>query len=188
MKYVEDRILKDGVVIGDDILKVNSFLNEQIDTEFVVKVCEYFASEFKDVDKILTIETSGVAYAIMTALNLGNVPVVVARKSKSKIIDPNNVYVAKIKSFTRGYDNDVTVTKNFLKEGERVLIVDDFLAEGNAAMGLIGMANEAKVKVVGFCTVIEKIFQGGRAKIENLGIKVVAGASVTAFENGKPKF
>lgn len=188
MKYAEDRVLHDGVVIGNDILKVNSFVNEQVDTEFVEKVADYFAKEFPVVDKILTIEASGISFAVVTGIKLGNKPVIIARKSKSKIIDPNRVYSAKIVSFTRGIESEVTITKDFLKEGEKVLIIDDFLASGAAGLGLVDMCKQAKADIVGFATVVEKTFQGGREKLEALGLKVVSAAAVKSFKDGKPVF
>lgn len=188
MKFVEEKIQKDGRVIGDDILKVDSFVNHQLDTKFVKEVGEYFASEFSNVDKVLTIETSGVAFAIATAMALDNVPVVFAKKSKSKIVDESNIYKTEIKSFTRGTVSEVTVDRRFLNKGEKILIVDDFLAEGNAALGLINLCNQAGAEVIGFCTVIDKAFQGGRKIIEDMGIKLVSGASIKSFENGKVIF
>ena len=188
MKSIEEKILKEGIVIGDDILKVDSFVNHRIDTSFVLDVCKYFASEFNNIDKVVTIETSGLAYAVVTAIELGNVPVVFAKKSKSKIVDENNVYKALIKSFTRGTTTEVTIDKRFLNKNERILIVDDFLAEGNAAKGLIDLCEQAGAKVVGFATVIDKAFQGGREYLESRNIKLVSGASIKRFENGKVIF
>ena len=190
MKYVEDRVLKDGIVINDDILKVDSFLNHQIDPYFVRKVGEYFAQEFKDikVDRILTIETSGVAFAISAAMAMNDIPVVFAKKSKSKIVDLSNVYTGKILSFTRGIESDVTVDKRFLKKNENVLIIDDFLADGNAALGLMNLCNQANANVVGIGVVIDKAFQGGRKKLTDMGIKLVSCASIKAFKDGKPVF
>lgn len=185
MKAVEEKILKEGRIIGDDILKVDNFVNHQIDTKFVQEVSKYFASQFSNVDKVLTIETSGIAFAIVTAMELGGLPVVFAKKSKSKTVDVNNVYTTQVKSFTRNTVSDVTVDKRFLNEGEKILIVDDFLAEGNAGLGLIDLCEQAKAKVIGFASVIEKTFQGGRKKIEEKGIKVVTGAPIKAFEGGK---
>lgn len=184
MKYVEEKILKDGRIIGDNILKVDSFLNHQIDINFTKEVAKYFASKFSNIDKILTIETSGIAFAVATAMEMNNVPVVFAKKSKSKIVDPSNLYLANIKSFTRNTVSEVLVDKRFLNKDERILIVDDFLAEGNAGLGLIDICNQAGAKVVGFASVIEKTFQGGRKKIESLGVKVVTTAPIKEFKNG----
>lgn len=185
MKFVEEKILKDGNIIGNDILKVDSFLNHQIDSEFALEVGKFFGESFEGFNKVLTIETSGVAFALTTALSKGNLPVVFAKKSKSKIVDTDACYHTYIKSFTRGIVSDVIVDKRFLNSGDKLLIVDDFLAEGNAALGLIDLAKQAGAEVVGVCAVINKEFQGGQAKIEELGIRVVSGASIAAFDNGK---
>lgn len=188
MKCIEEKILKDGFVINNDILKVDSFLNHQVDPETI----EAFANEVKKefakekIDVILTIETSGIAVAYAIARVLG-VPLIFAKKTTSQTtID--EYYEAKIKSFTRNCICDVIVSKKFLKPGMNVLIADDFLAEGNAALGLNKICNDAGAKVVGVTAVIEKVFQGGRQKLEELGIKVVAGASIKAFLDNKPVF
>lgn len=188
MKYVEDKIKADGVILGEDILKVDNFVNHQIDMNFALKVAKYFASKFKDVDKVLTIETSGIVFAALTAMELGNIPLVFAKKSKSKIVDAENLYHAQVKSFTRNTISDVVVDKRFLNKEEKILIVDDFLAEGNAGLGLIDICNQAGAKVIGFASVIEKTFQGGRKKIQDLGIKVVTTAPIKEFNNGQIVF
>ena len=189
MKAIEERILKDGRIINNDILKVDNFLNHQIDVslvkEFARGVKEFFNKA--KVDKILTIETSGIAIAFAVAEEFDNVPLLFAKKSKSAIVD-NNVFVTKIKSFTRNIDSEVTVSKQYLTKGERVLIIDDFLAEGNAAIGLIDLCKQAGAIPVGFATVIEKSFQGGRNRIEKEGVSVFAGASIKAFVDNKPVF
>ena len=189
MKAIEERILLDGKIINNDIIKVDNFLNHQIDVglikEFALGVKEFF-NKVK-VDKILTIETSGIAIAYAVAEAFDNVPLLFAKKSKSAIVD-DNVYVTKIKSFTRNTDSEVTVAKLYLTKGERILIVDDFLAEGNAAIGLMDLCRQAGAIPVGFATVIEKAFQGGRQRIEQTGIKVFAGAKIKAFVNNKPVF
>ena len=189
MRLIEERILKDGKVLDGEILKVDSFLNHQIDTKTIKEYALEVKKEFQGckIDKILTIETSGIAIAFAVADALGDLPLLFAKKSKSKTVN-NDVYVTNIKSFTRDIVSEVTVSKKYLSEGENILIVDDFLAEGNAAMGLIDLCHQAKTNVVGVAVVIEKYFQGGRKKIEDLGIKVMAGASIKAFENNKPVF
>ena len=142
----------------------------------------------RTINKVVTIETSGIVYAACTAIELGCVPVVFAKKSKSKVVDETNCYKTQIKSFTRNSVSEVTIDKRFLSSEDRVLIVDDFLAEGNAAKGLIDLCEQGGAKVIGFATVIDKPFQGGRDYLINKGIKVVSGASIKAFENGKVVF
>ena len=189
MKLIEEKILKDGHIINDDIIKVDSFLNHQIDTKLLKDFASEVKKEFADVrvDKVLTIETSGLPIAFAIAEAFGYVPMVFAKKSKSAITD-DNVYKANTKSFTRNIECEITVSKKYLLKDENILIVDDFLAEGNAAMGLIKMCKEASSNVVGVVSVIEKTFQGGRKRIEEAGIKVFSGASIKAFKNNKPIF
>lgn len=188
MKCIEEKILKDGLVIDNSILKVDGFLNHQVDIEII----DAFAKETKKVfskqkvDLVLTIETSGIAVAYAVAKEFG-VPLLFAKKTTSKTtID--DYYKANIKSFTRNKISNVIVSKKFLKKDMNVLIIDDFLAEGNAALGLLKICKKAGANVVGVAAVIEKIFQGGRYKLEELGIKVFTGASIKAFEDNKPVF
>jgi len=185
MQELKDRIQKDGIVIGEDILKVDSFINHQIDTELLDKICKFLADKFSGVNKILTIEASGIAYAIGVARYFNNAPVVFAKKSKSKTVDMDTVYKTTIKSFTRGIESIVTVDKKYINSNDKILIIDDFLAEGNASLGLIDLCNQANAKVIGVGIVIEKGFQGGRKLIENKGIKVESAAIIDKFENGK---
>ena len=189
MKLLEDRILKDGVIINNDILKVDSFLNHQIDTELTRAIAKEIAETYKGfgVNKILTIETSGLPVSFAVAEEMGDLPLVFAKKSKSLTVG-DDVYKAEIKSFTRNINSTVTVSNKYLKRGDTVLIVDDFLAEGNAALGLLDLCNQAGAKVVGVAVEIEKGFQGGRNKLEKLGLVVYSGANVKAFKNNKPVF
>lgn len=183
MKELEDRILKDGIIINNEILKIDSFINHQIDVKLLNEMSKYLSKQFKNVTKILTIETSGIAFAIGVAQQYDNIPVLFAKKSGSKILDLNNVYTAKVHSFTKNVDNTIYVDKRFLNENDQVLIVDDFLAEGNASLGLIELCEKAKANVIGVAVICEKRFQGGRTRIENKGIKVVSCASIDKFEN-----
>jgi len=144
MKLLEDKILKEGKVIDNKIIKVDNFVNHLIDTkiinEYAKEVKKYFAD--RKVDKILTVEASGIAIACAVAEAYDGLPFVFARKNKSAIID-DNVYKTEIKSFTQNRVSTITVARPFLKKGERILIVDDFLAEGNAAIGLIDLCEQA---------------------------------------------
>ena len=188
MKCIEEKILKDGYVLNNDVLKVDGFLNHQVDPQVIDAFAREVKKEFdgKKVDIILTIETSGIAVAYAVA-QVFNVPLVFAKKTTS-VTTVDEYYHAAIKSFTRNAIADVIVSKKFIKPGMNVLIADDFLAEGNAALGLTKICNDARANVVGVAAVIEKIFQGGRYKLEELGIKVVVGASIKAFEDNKPVF
>ena len=189
MKILEERILKDGIIINNDILKVDSFLNHQIDVELTRLLAKEIAYVFKgyDINKVLTIETSGLPVSFAVAEELGNVPLVFAKKSKSATVG-DDVYRTEIKSFTRNTVSKITVANKYLNSGDAVLIVDDFLAEGNAALGLLDLCNQAGAKVVGVAVEVEKGFQGGRNKLEALGLKVYSGANVKAFVDNKPVF
>ena len=189
MKELEKRILKDGVVINNDILKVDSFLNHQIDVALARDLAKEITKEYESlgINKILTIETSGIAFAYAVAEEMGDLPLVFAKKSKSATVG-NDVYTAVVKSFTRNVNSTITVANRYLKPSDTVLIVDDFLAEGNASLGLIDLCNQAGAKVVGVAVAIEKGFQGGRNKLEALGMKVFSGANVKAFKDNKPVF
>ena len=189
MKLLEERILKDGIIIDNDILKVDSFLNHQIDVSLTRELAKEIAKEFKGlgINKILTIETSGLPLSYAVAEELGDLPLVFGKKSKSLTVG-NDVYKAEIKSFTRNINSTVTVAQKYLKPSDMVLIVDDFLAEGNASLGLLDLCNQAGAKVVGVAVAIEKSFQGGRDKLEALGLKVYSGANIKAFIDNKPVF
>ena len=188
MKFIEERILHDGAIINNDIIKVDSFLNHQIDIHLLNKFAKEVAKEFTNikVDKVLTIETSGIAIGYALAEEF-NVPLVFAKKNKSAIVG-TDVYHANVKSFTRKTVSDVTVSTSYIKEGENILLADDFLANGNAGLGLVDICKQGKANVVGFATVIEKGFQGGRKALENLNIKVVSGAIIKEFKDNRPVF
>ncbi len=174
MKLLEDRIRKDGVILKGNVLKVDSFVNHQMDIPFLYELTKEFERCYKDagITKILTIEASGIGIAALTALRLG-VPVVFAKKSKSSNIG-DDLYCTEVASYTHGNVNRVVVSKRFLQPGERVLIIDDFLAEGNALRGLIELCDQAGAVVAGCGIVIEKAYQHGgeqirqRCRVESL--------------------
>ena len=188
MNFLEEKILADGRIINNEIIKVDSFLNHQIDPKTIRETAKLIIARFPKADKILTIETSGIVIAYAVAELLGDVPVVFAKKSKSAINDCSNVYTTEIKSFTRNTISSVTVDKKYICENENILIVDDFLAEGNAALGLIDLIKQGKGNVVGVSAAIEKYFQGGHEKIEKMGIPVYCPASIKDFKDNKPVF
>jgi xanthine phosphoribosyltransferase len=188
MKLLEERILKDGVVLGEDVLKVDNFLNHQIDPVLMQALGNEFARYFADkgITKILTVETSGIAPAVFAGLTLG-IPVVFARKHKSlTLID--NLYTTSVYSFTKNITNTITISRNYLNATDKVLIIDDFLANGQAAKGLIEICRQADAAIVGIGMVIEKSFQPGRKDLEALGFDILSLARIRAFENGVVKF
>lgn len=187
MKALEEKILKDGHVAKGNILKVDSFLNHQIDVKFMNEIGKEFKRLYADkqIDKILTIEASGIGIACIVAQYF-DVPVVFAKKSKTKNIY-GDVYTSKVESFTHGTTYDIILSKEFLKEGEKILIIDDFLAKGNALIGLINLVQKANAEIVGAGIVIEKAFQeGGKIVREDYGIRVESLAKIKSmsYEDG----
>ena len=182
MNFLEERIVKDGLVKEGNVLKVDSFLNHQMDIALIDRIGEEFYERFKHkkITKVLTIEASGIAIAASTARCFG-VPMVFAKKSKSVNID-GDVYVAEVESFTHKNKNNVIVSKRFLGEGDHVLIVDDFLANGCALQGLISITESAGAVVEGLGIAIEKGFQFGGRAIRNLGYHLESLAIVDAMD------
>ena len=179
MKSLIDRIKKDAVCLSGGIIKVDSFINHQMDTALVDDIGREFADLFRDakIDKILTIEASGIGFGVTTGIHLGKIPVVFAKKSLPNTMT-DKYYSAEIKSFTKGTSSLGIVTKKYLNKGEHILIIDDFLAHGEASMGLIKIAEQAGCHVVGVGAVVEKVFQGGGNKIRERGYRVASLAMV----------
>ena len=182
MNFLEERIARDGVVKPGNVLKVDSFLNHQMDIVLIEKIAKEFKRRFGDqrVDKVLTIEASGIGIAILVAREFG-VPMVFAKKSKSVNLD-GQMYVAEVESFTHKKTNMVIVSKKYLKEGENVLVIDDFLANGCALQGLISIVESADANVVGCGIVVEKGFQDGGHRIRNLGYRLESLAIIDAMD------
>ncbi|MBR3836974.1 MAG: xanthine phosphoribosyltransferase [Clostridia bacterium] len=182
MNFLEERILKDGVVKSCNVLKVDSFLNHQVDIALMEEIGREFKRRFEDtpVTKVMTIEASGIGIAVFVAKELG-VPLVFAKKSKSINID-GDVFVAEVESFTHRNKNQVVVSKSFLHAGEHVLIIDDFMANGCAMQGLISIVESAGATVEGCGIVIEKGFQIGGRVIRNMGYRVESLAIIDAMD------
>ena len=182
MNFLEERILKDGIMKEGNVLKVDSFLNHQMDISLLEEIGKEFKRRFADkpITKVLTIEASGIGIAVFVAKEFG-VPMVFAKKSKSINIE-GDLYVAEVESFTHKNKNQVVVSKKFLTEGERVLIIDDFLANGCALQGLISIVEEAGAVVEGCGIVIEKGFQMGGSMIRERGYQVESLAIVEGLD------
>ena len=182
MNFLEERIQKDGVVKEGNVLKVDSFLNHQMDIELFEKMGEEWKSRFagKPINKVVTIEASGIGIAGIVAKYF-RTPVVFAKKSKSINID-GDMYVAEVESFTHKCKNQVIVSKKFLSPDDHVLIIDDFLANGCALQGLISIVNSAGATVEGIGVAIEKGFQIGGQTIRNLGYQLESLAIVDAMD------
>ena len=181
MKLLEERIRKDGKIRGGDVLKVDSFLNHQMDVELFNEIGKEFLRLFGDcgVTKILTIEASGIGIACVTA-QFFNVPVIFAKKNKTKNI-AGDVYTSKVESFTHGKVYDIIVAKEFLRPEDRVLIIDDFLANGSALQGLIKLVRDANATLVGAGICVEKAFQPGGDLIRGMGVRVESLARIKSM-------
>lgn len=185
MNFLEERIVKDGIIKEGNVLKVDSFLNHQMDISLFNQMGAEFKKKFegKNINKILTIEASGIGIACVAAMHF-NVPVVFAKKAKSINID-GDMYIAEVESFTHKCKNQVIVSKKFLSENDHVLIIDDFLANGCALQGLISIINQAGGTVEGIGIAIEKGFQNGGKIIRNLGYQLESLAIVDSMDAEK---
>lgn len=188
MELLKQRILEEGRVAGEEILKVDSFLNHQIDAKLFREMGVEFRNKFpsKKITKLLTIEASGIAIATVAALEF-DVPVVFAKKTQSRNLD-ESIYSSKVHSFTKNITYDVMISKRYLSEDDHVLIIDDFLANGKAVEGLLDIVKQAGATVEGVGIVIEKGFQSGGEKLRNQGIHVESLAIVDRFVDGNIRF
>ncbi|PEE44021.1 xanthine phosphoribosyltransferase [Bacillus pseudomycoides] len=188
MKVLQEKILNEGKVLSGDVLKVDAFLNHQIDPVLMQEIGKEFAQRFKEdnITKIVTIESSGIAPAVMAGLELG-VKVVFARKRKSLTLQ-DNMYVAKVYSFTKQETNEISLSRNHIHENDRVLIIDDFLANGQAALGLMSLVEQAGASIAGIGIVIEKAFQDGGKKLRENGVRVESLAEIASLDNGTVTF
>lgn len=189
MKLLEERIIKDGRILDGNIVKVDSFLNHQLDIKFLDKLAAEMASYFKDkkINKILTIEASGIALTTVASKHFDDAMVVFCKKQKTLNIG-DDVYESKVESFTTKKNYTITVSKRFLSPEDNLLIIDDFLAEGNALKGLIDVANQAGATVSGVSVAIEKGFQEGGKIIRDMGYDLLSLAIIDSIEDGKISF
>ena len=188
MKKMEEKILAEATILPGGVLKVGSFLNQQVDTVFMKEIGEEIADLYRDdeVTKILTIESSGIPIAISAGFAMG-VPVVYAKKNKSSNIS-GDCYTTPVKSFTHGDTNNVVVTKEYISEDDRILIVDDFLAHGSALNGLINIVGQAGATVVGCVAAIEKGFQMGGDSLRAKGYRVESLAIIDEMTDNEITF
>ena len=188
MDILKNRISKDGIAINSEVLKVDSFINHQVDVNLMKEIGLEFANHFrnKNITKVFTIETSGIAPAVFTSLEL-SVPLVILKKQNSKILS-DNFYTTEVKSFTKNTIYNLTLSKNYITNNDNVLVIDDFLANGEAAKGAIKLIENANALVAGIGIVIEKSFQPGRRSLENLGYEVYSLARLKSLDNNKIEF
>lgn len=188
MKLLKDKIQNEGQVLSESVLKVDTFLNHQIDAELMKGIGDEFANRFTDevITKILTIESSGIAPAMMLGLQIG-APVVFARKRQSLTLS-DNLFTSKVYSFTKNETNDISVSRDFINADDNVLIIDDFLANGEAVKGLLDIAQQSGAYVVGVGIVIEKGFQQGGKLLREKGVRVESLAIIESLQNGEVTF
>lgn len=189
MELLKQRILQDGRATEDDVLKVDSFLNHQMDISLLNEIGKEFRRRFagEPVTKILTIEASGIGIAAIVAQHFGNVPVVFAKKTQSRNLD-GALYTARVQSFTKGTVYDIQVSRKFLGPQDCVLILDDFLARGQALQGLLKIVKDSGAKLAGCGIVIEKGFQDGGRMLRAQGVRVESLAIVSSISSGKITF
>lgn len=189
MESLKQKILNEGRVKEGNILKVDNFLNHRLDIKFLNEIGKEFKSLFSDVkiDKVLTIEASGIAIASITSQHFDNVPVVFAKKAKSQNLD-GECYTSNVHSYTYGKDFTITVAQKFISPGDNVLVIDDFLAEGQAIRGLIDVLNQAKANIKGVGIVIEKGFQSGGKYLREQGIKLESLCIIDSMNDGNITF
>lgn len=189
MKLLEDRIIKDGKILEGDIIKVDSFLNHQLDIKFLNTLAEDVAKYFKNkkINKILTIEASGIAFATVISENMNYIPVVFSKKKKTLNIG-DSLWQSHVKSYTTKKDYMISVSKEFIGKDDNLLIVDDFLAEGNALRGLIDISEKAGANIEGISVAVEKGYQGGGDYVRKLGYDLYSLAIIDSIENGKFSF
>lgn len=188
MQALQQKILTEGSVLSEQVLKVDAFLNHQIDPVLMQQIGKEFANRFKNtgITKIVTIEASGIAPAVMAGLELG-VPVIFARKYQSLTLK-DDLYKSKVYSFTKQIESTIAISKKHLNHTDKVLVIDDFLANGQAALGLIDLIQQADAVVVGVGIVIEKSFQSGRELLLDKGYRVESLARVASLANGTVSF
>lgn len=189
MSHLQEMILKYGKVFPNNVLKVDSFLNHQIDPVVIGEIEKEFYQYFKDreITKVFTIEASGIAPALLMAQHLG-VPMLFAKKTHPSTLKSQERYETTIHSYTKNLTSQVMISKDYLNATDKVLIIDDFLANGQAALGLIDLVDQAGAETVGVGICIEKAFQPGRDLIEEKGVDVFSICRIASLENGQVKF
>ncbi len=188
MEKLKEKIMTEGQVLSDDVLKVDTFLNHQLDPLLMSEIGKEFAKRFEGmgITKIVTIESSGIAPSVMAGLEM-QVPVLFARKKKSLTLQ-DDLYTASVYSFTKQEENQICIGRKFLNEQEKVLIIDDFLAKGQAALGLIDLVKQSGAEIAGIGIVIEKEFQEGGEQLRKIGYRVESLARIKSLEGGMVTF
>ncbi|MHA0857953.1 xanthine phosphoribosyltransferase [Paenibacillus sp. CMAA1364] len=188
MNLLKERIIEEGMVMSDQVLNLDGLLNHQVDPELTMQMGREFAERFRDlgITRVITVESSGIAVGFATAYELG-VPLVFARRKKTLIADPD-AYCERVPSFTKGIVTDMMLSKRFLKQEDRVLFIDDIIANGDAAKGLIKIIERSGAELIGLGIVIEKSFQAGARTIREQGIRVESLVQIASLSDGKITF
>jgi xanthine phosphoribosyltransferase len=185
MDALKERILKEGIIVSNQVLKLDSILNHQVDPPLIMSMGERFASLYKDegVTKVLTIESSGISVGFATALEMG-VPLVFARRKKTLTTD-SDAFCERVPSFTKGIVTDIMVSREFLKPEDRILLIDDIIANGDAVRGLIKIINRSGAELIGLGIAIEKSFQAGARTLRDQGIRVESIVKIKSLDQGQ---
>lgn len=188
MESLHKRILEEGLALSENVLKVDSFLNHQVDSELMYEMGTYFKNYFENhgITKVFTIESSGIAPAVMTAMQM-KVPMVTLKKQSSKTLN-GEVYQTKVHSFTKNLDYELTLSKKYINNNDKILVIDDFLANGEAALGAARLVEEAGATVAGIGIVIEKSFQNGAEMLKDKGYDVYSLARISKLSKGNIEF
>lgn len=188
MKLLEDKILSDGIAVNGSILRVDSFINHQVDPVLMQELGKEFASHFqgKGITKVATIESSGISPALMTALAL-NVPLVIMKKQPSRLLN-QDLYQTVVTSYTKGINYELTLSQKYITESDHVLIIDDFLANGEAATGAVRLIRKSHATIAGIGVLIEKSFEPGHEKLTQQGIEVYSLARIAKMGEGLIEF
>lgn len=189
MKQLKDKILQEGLVLSDTVLKVDSFLNHQIDPNVLKEITNEIVEYFKDkeITKVMTVEASGIAPAIQVAAHF-DVPMLFAKKAEPSTMENQELYETNVHSYTKNVTSRILVSKKYLTSDDKVLLIDDFLANGEAAAGLNNLVEQAGGEVVGIGIAVEKSFQPGREKLEELGLDIYSICRVASLENNTVRF
>ncbi|MET3209269.1 UNVERIFIED_CONTAM: xanthine phosphoribosyltransferase [Paenibacillus sp. PvR008] len=188
MEVLKERILKEGVVASDQVLKLDGLLNHQVDPELTMEMGREFAARFREekITRVVTVESSGIAVGFATALELG-VPLVFARRKKTLLADPD-AFCERVPSFTKGIVTDIMLSRQFIHEHDRVLFIDDIIANGDAARGIVKIIQRSGAELVGFGVAVEKCFQAGARTIREQGIRVESLVRISSLTDGKIEF
>ncbi len=187
MEKLINKIQEEAYVIDNRIVKVDHFINHMLDTELIFEIGKEFSERFPSATKILTIEASGIAFAVATAFHLNNIPIVFARKTESLITD-KNVYTCPVFSYTKQVNRNIIVSKDFITKDDKLLIIDDFLAHGEALNGMISVAKQANAEIIGVGIVIEKEFQKGRERVKEHNLDIHSLAIIKEIKDNKVVF